>query len=166
MVSKYNEIREKFDETWKKYNALGLELERLKVAMHEEALKELLEHNLLSSVDWTLGRRYQDNAVCLIGDTKKIKDKPAYARLEKLFHTDYHCQTNISFNARLRWDDGELTLNFDSLEQLHSFCKEYSFKVNTNAIRESIDENLEKISSLTTKVEQQRKYLLELENHT
>lgn len=162
-MSNYIELREKFDETWQRHHELNTELERLKIAMHDEALKEVLKDKLLSSVEWRLARRGFRGAVSIEGDTRRIKDKAAYAQLEKMFHTDYHCQTQLSFNARLRWDDGELTINFDSFDNLRSFCKEYGFKINTDTLHEDINKSLEEIISLTKKVEQYREYVKEIE---
>jgi hypothetical protein len=127
MVSNYEDLRSKFDETWQKHHELNSEFEKLKIEMQDEALKEVLKDKLLSSVEWRFERRGFRGGVSIEGDTKKIKDKAAYERLEKMFHTDYHCQTHLSFNARLRWDDGELTINFDSFDDLRSFCKEHGF---------------------------------------
>lgn len=131
------------DQLYHQVTEINKKIEALTIEVRERAVDIALKEGLLKSVIWELHRSAsswpKDQPWRLTGLNlkKQIVDKQAYDRLEKLFHYDYHCESILSFEARLRWDDGELTLILPSFDALKQFVLEHRLVINIEMLQGS-----------------------------
>lgn len=169
MTATYDELRLKADFLYKEINTKGEELEKVNIAIRDEAIKIAFEKGLLQSVEWELSENSpllmtMDGRWVLHGNTTKgIKDKKAYALLEDYFHTDYHCQTCLTFNAKIRWDDGDLSLHFQTFDAMVSFTKEHKIIPNINKMHLEILDNKKQIAKLESSIKNMETFIQKLE---
>ena len=58
--------------------------------------------------------------------------------LSNLLEDEYHCQSNFEEGVVLRFDDGCITLSFDTLKVLCGFIVQYRLSVSTAEVREEV----------------------------
>ena len=157
-MNRYNTLKKELDEKITQLRRLNEETEKIKIELHEEALNEVLNENLLDSVTWELSRysytHPKNRRWCLVANNLKsqIKNFKKYNRLEELFHTDYHCETHLTYEAKIRWDDGELTIHFDNFLSLKEFFLKFPLKIDISNFKQDIARTEDEISKSLLKI--------------
>lgn len=162
-MGSYDEAKQKSKELFEQISNLSTELELLNEKVKEEALKNLAQEKLLSRLSWELNYDSltwrgtltpKKPTVTLVASRIQtdIEAQEAQDRLCEMFEIGYHCQTMITHESQLRFDDGEMSLRFTSLEEMKNFCVEHDIKINVAKVRSLIKREQEMIKTSEDKI--------------
>jgi hypothetical protein len=111
---------------YKQISSLNTEFEHLSNQATAKAVEYCLEAGLLQKISWKFEDHYGGHV---------LKAEVGSKELRELFETDYHCQTSITFDAKVHFDDGELSLRFKDMQALEDFALKHGLKVSFNSLK-------------------------------
>ena len=130
-------------------------LEAAKQATDAAALEYCWEAKLLSKVVWRLRGADDPSLVADLND-------PATSQIASLFQTGWHSQSALSLNAKIHFDDGELSLVFSSFAELITFAKEKELTLDTKHIRDLVESHHQQKNNHEQKAREAGNFLLSL----
>ena len=95
-----------------------------------------------------------------------VAESNTHEELDYLFQTEDHCHTEIDEDTQLNYFDDELSLSFNSIPKLISFCKENDCKIDISYFESEISKLKEKIAENISDLTEIEQFVEKFKNRT